>query len=749
MSESASTMDQQADRAGDVVRKYWGYNALRPLQREAMAAAIEGRDSLVVLPTGGGKSLCYQAPALLHDKPTVVVSPLIALMKDQVDALLERSIEAAFLNSSLEVVDRRLVIDGIRSGQFKLIFVAPERFAGDVFFQVLSRAGVGAFAIDEAHCISHWGHDFRGDYRRLGQLKERFPDVPVHAFTATATPRVRDDIVAQLGLKDPVMLVGDFFRSNLTYRVFRRGRGFEDVIRTVRERPGQAGIVYCIRRADVDELSAALRTKGVRAIGYHAGMTDDQRTRAQDDFAEGRTDVVVATVAFGMGIDRSDIRYVIHAAMPKSIEHYQQETGRAGRDGEPAECILFYSGADFGLWQTLVGSGDADDAHRAEQISRLSEMYRLCAGACCRHRRLVTYFGQVWERDGCGACDVCNGELTPLSDSTVIAQKVLSCIARTDQRHGAAHVADVLMGQATERIVARGHDRLSTFGLIPDQPKPSLMGWIDQLIDQDVISRQGEYRVLKLTTKGLEVLKGQAEAKLYEVSGRRASKRGSRGDRGRRGGAAKGRGAKVAGPEPSRSRDEPFDADAVVLFGKLRDLRRGIASEHGMPAYRVFGDKTLREMARVRPTHAEGFLAISGVGPAKYKRFGGPFMDLIRSHVGLPSLAEAGQSPRELTYETAVEAPPGYEDPVMTELDDPLRADRESLRQALFELRKQIAHEQGGPAYIVFGNKTLDELARVRPTTREEMLKIGGVSANKFDKYGQRFLGIILAHEGG
>ncbi len=626
-------MPQPAQQLRDVIKRHWGYESFRPLQCEAMTAAVERRDSLVVLPTGGGKSLCYQAPALLNDRPTVVVSPLIALMKDQVDALLQRDVSSGFLNSSLEPADRRLVIEGIRRGQYKLIFVAPERFAGESFLELLALGGVGTFAIDEAHCISHWGHDFRLDYRRLGLLKERFPDASVHAFTATATPRVREDIVHQLGLRDPAVLVGDFFRPNLSYAIARRRRGFTDVYEAVRDRAGQAGIVYCIRRADVDEVAAALNATGTRAVGYHAGMTDDQRTQAQDAFASGRTDVVIATVAFGMGIDRADIRYVIHAAMPKSIEHYQQETGRAGRDGEPAECILFYSGADFRLWQTILDQNDAPEANRAEQLARLSEMYRFCTGASCRHRRLVTYFGQSWDRDNCGACDLCTGALRPRSDATVLAQKILSCVARTEQRYGAAYVVDVLRGETTDRIVERRHDRLSTFGLIPDEPKTTLMAWIDQLIDQELLVRYGEYPVLRLTAKSLPVLRGEDEAKLFDVKAPRRSKR--EGKRASKSDAARG----ASGPVGATAGDDsPDDAEAVVLFGKLRELRRSIAAERNVPAYLVFGDKTLREMARERPTTASALLDVHGVGPAKSRDFGTRFINVIRSHAGLPAL---------------------------------------------------------------------------------------------------------------
>jgi ATP-dependent DNA helicase RecQ len=626
--------DPAADSLLDIIRKHWGYTSLRPFQHEAMTAAVNRRDSLVVLPTGGGKSLCYQAPALLSEGLTVVVSPLIALMKDQVDALIQRGIDSAFLNSSLESADRRLVIDGIRQRAFKLVFVAPERFASEGFYEVLQEAGVGSFAIDEAHCISHWGHDFRVDYRQLGRLKERFPQASVHAFTATATPRVREDIIVQLGLRDPVVLVGDFFRPNLHYRLSRRARGFGQVIAAIQQRRGQAGIVYCIRRADVDELTGLLEAEGIKAVGYHAGMGDEERTEAQEAFSTGKTDVVVATVAFGMGIDRADIRYVIHAAMPKSIEHYQQETGRAGRDGKPAECILFYSGGDFGLWKNIIEMNDSPN--HDDQVRLLSEMYRFCTGATCRHHRLVSYFGQEWNRGPCGSCDICAGSVRVLPDSTVMAQKILSCVVRTEQRHGAGYVADVLLGKAAEWIVRNGHDKLTTFGLIPDRRKRALTTWMDQLVDQEMLRRNGQYEVLTVTPKGWQVLRGKSEAILHDPGDDRPSRKSRQRKHDVRRPSPEFEVKK--GPERAPPHVEPaephLDTSGRTLFEKLRVLRRTIATERGVPAFMVFSDKTLREIARARPTSKEAMLAVNGVGPAKYKSFGERFVGVVKAHLG-------------------------------------------------------------------------------------------------------------------
>jgi ATP-dependent DNA helicase RecQ len=595
----------------EVVKKYWDYDALRPLQREAMSAALEGRDSLVVLPTGGGKSLCYQAPALLSDKLTVVVSPLISLMKDQVDRLLSRGVPAAFINSSLESSDRSRVQAGIARGEYKLIFVAPERFAAGGFDRVLRMGKVGAFAIDEAHCISHWGHDFRVDYREMGRLKKEFPEASVHAFTATATPRVREDILEQLGLETPEVLVGDFFRPNLNYRCVKRAD--EDVIDEVRKRPGQAGIIYCIRRADVDELSSMLRHEKIRAAPYHAGMDDEARTRTQDRFASGDVDVVVATVAFGMGIDRSDIRYVLHAAMPKSLEHYQQETGRAGRDGKPADCVLFYSGQDYQLWHSIISKNETTDLD--SKLKMLSEMYNFATSARCRHRRLVEYFGQAWPREKCEACDVCTGGLGALPDSSELARTLIAGIARTGQRYGPAYVAEVLAGERTDRVGERGHDSLDVFGLMPGKPKNILISWMHQLVDQGLLRVEGEYGVLRLTPRAGAVLRGEETPSLYGTAPAKKSK---------------GRRAKKEEPEKIADGGTPLNADAKELFELLRTLRREIADENNVPAFMVFSDKTLRAMARQKPTTKNAMLQVHGVGFSKLESFGDRFMRAIK-----------------------------------------------------------------------------------------------------------------------
>ena len=500
------------------MNRVWGFDTLRPLQAEAIDAALANRDALVVLPTGAGKSLCYQVPPLVADELTVVVSPLIALMKDQVDGLVLNAYPAAAVHSgcSQDELDRAQSLAA--DGSLRLLFVAPERLLSVRFDKLLGGMPVSRFAIDEAHCISHWGHDFRPEYRQLATLRQRFPNASIQAFTATATPRVQEDIVKQLSLRDPAVHVGVFDRPNLVYRVLPRVARDDQIAEILSRHKDEGAIVYCISRKDTEAIAEALRARQIDAKAYHAGLNHNKRSRVQEYFINERTDVVVATVAFGMGIDRSNVRCVIHAALPKSVEAFQQETGRAGRDGLESECVLLHSSSDAARWRRLyemsAAEGDSGPEVLQAQLSLLEEMRSFANGAGCRHQSLSNHFGQSYENDGCGACDVCLDELDIRDDSADIARKVLSCIARlrlhSGLDFGAAHVADVLRGSRARKILDHKHDQISTHGILRDHPRDTVMSFINQLIDRGVLERStGEYPVLLLNEASRQVLKAE------------------------------------------------------------------------------------------------------------------------------------------------------------------------------------------------------------------------------------------------
>jgi ATP-dependent DNA helicase RecQ len=595
-----------------IVAQYWGYSTLRPLQREAIDAVLERRDSIVVLPTGGGKSLCFQAPAMVRAGLALVVSPLISLMKDQVDTLVGNGVPAALYNSSLAGDQKASVLAGLRQGRYRLLYVSPERLVGEGsegFLSLIAGCGVSFVAIDEAHCISQWGHDFRPEYRQLGRLRQLLPGISIHAYTATATARVRRDIASQLALQDPVELVGSFDRPNLIYRVLPRATLKKQLQDVLGRHKGEAGIIYCTSRKEVDALAAWLTGSGIPSLPYHAGLSDSERSRHQDAFLSERADVIVATVAFGMGIDRSDVRYVIHAGAPRSLEHYQQESGRAGRDGLEAECLLIYSGADFMRWrQMLERNGELTDASR----NLLQQMERYATGVGCRHRHLAQYFGDRYPSDGCAACDVCLDELEKPSDPVVVARKILSCVVRVGQRFGATHVASVLRGHASEQVIARGHQSLSTFALMPDASVAEIRGYIEQLTGLRLLQQTDDaYPVLTLTAKGLELLKDETSVPGLALARQRPPR-------------------KDAARPKSRVEAESWQDVDRELFDRLRALRLEIARSRGVPSYVIFHDATLREMARIRPATISQLLNVKGVGARKAEELGDTFLAAIR-----------------------------------------------------------------------------------------------------------------------
>ncbi|MBL6712430.1 MAG: DNA helicase RecQ [Pirellulales bacterium] len=600
------------EAVSELLSRWWGFEQLRPLQSDAIAAALAGRDSLVVMPTGGGKSLCYQLPPLVGDSTDVVVSPLVALMKDQVDALEAIGYPAAALYAGLSEGERLSIRRRLEAGELRLLFTAPERLVNTGLIDLLARVGVKRFAIDEAHCISQWGHDFRPEYRQLTMLRDRFPQASVHAFTATATPRVREDIASQLALREPATLVGTFDRPNLIYRVVPRADRTNQVMQILGRHRGEASIVYCMSRRETETLAARLAAEGFLARPYHAKLTPDARHKTQEAFANETIDTVVATVAFGMGIDRSDVRLVLHTSLPKSIEAYQQETGRAGRDGLAAECVLLYSSADVFSWESLVRKTvqeselDADEAEAfiASQLEHLHAMRRYARAARCRHRGLSEYFGQDYNEASCGACDVCLGETESLPDATVVAQKILSCVYRVEQRFGVRHVCEVLRGAKTEGVERHRHDQLSTYGLLAGLDQRSCENLVHQLLDQGLLTRsEGDRPVVQLAEAAWEVLRGNQQVVLLA-------------------------------PRAGKTKTTKADADDWEgvdreLFEHLRRWRRRVSQERGKPAWTILDDKALRSIARDKPLSPAALLRCRGIGEKRLAEFGQDILDLV------------------------------------------------------------------------------------------------------------------------
>jgi ATP-dependent DNA helicase RecQ len=596
------------DTLRSLLKRHFGHDAYRPFQREIMTAALAGKDVVAILPTGAGKSLCFQLPALARAGLTLVVSPLIALMKDQVDALTASGVAATFLNSSIpagEAARRRV---GLEQGRYRLLYVAPERVLMPGFVEDLRRWRVTAVAVDEAHCISEWGHDFRPEYRQLAQVREALPGVPFLALTATATEPVRDDIVRQLRLARPEVFLASFNRPNLSYSVVPKSKPTRQVHAFVRDRPEDAGIVYVQSRRSAESLAAALAAEGVKAVAYHAGLPPEERVANQEAFIRDEARVVCATIAFGMGIDKPDVRYVIHADLPKNIEGYYQETGRAGRDGLPADCLLLYSRGD--LVRNLKFLDGMTDAQAAEIAARQMRMMADFAEIGeCRRAALLDYFGEAWPGDNCGGCDIC---LQPreIWDATAPAQKLLSCLFRIRQKSGfgtgLTHVVEVLAGANTEKVRRWGHDRISTYGIGRDMPREEWAALGRQLIRLGHIEEGGDhFQALALSASGLAALKARTPILLTRPPV-----------------------AAAAAPRIPRAGSIVCDEG---LLARLRTLRKRLADDRGVPPYVVFGDTSLRHMGRRYPQTESAFLAIPGVGSRKLVDYGPVFLAEIKA----------------------------------------------------------------------------------------------------------------------
>ncbi len=585
----------------NTLRKVFGFRQFRPNQESVVRAILEKRDVLAVMPTGGGKSLCYQLPAVLLPGTCMVISPLIALMKDQVDGARSNGIRAAFLNSSQSSDERDEVMHNLLSNSLDLLYVAPERFILSHFRETLSRVQLSMAVIDEAHCISEWGHDFRPDYLSLSDLVTLFPHTPVAAFTATATHRVQQDILDRLALRNPLIVRASFDRPNLIYDVCFKDNADAQMVALLKSNPGKAGIIYRTRRKSVSDTAAMLQAKGFRALPYHAGLSDTERKRNQEAFIRDEADVIVATIAFGMGIDKSNIRFVIHADLPKSIENYYQETGRAGRDGEPAECTLLFTQGDIPKLRFFIDSM-VDETERARALGALSKVITFASSSVCRRKTLLDYFGESYSRQNCGSCDICLGT-RELVDCTLQAQMVLSAMVRTEERFGAIHIVDIVTGSQNKKILDFGHDHLKTYGVGKGHDKKYWRRLIDELLAQQVIKKsEGLYPTLFLLPKAGRILKHEERIDMVRVLDKKKGQ-----------------------PHPIES-DAPYDSQ---LFELLRSLRKQLADEQGIPPYVVFSDRTLHDMAAHLPRTAEAMLAVSGVGEIKLERYGRQFLRLI------------------------------------------------------------------------------------------------------------------------
>ncbi|MDC7225228.1 MAG: DNA helicase RecQ [Spirochaetales bacterium] len=591
-----------------ILKDQFGYKKFRDNQEDIIKAVLDGRDVFAAMPTGGGKSICYQLPSIVFDGLSIVVSPLVALMKDQVDEAVENGLNAAFINSSLSPAEAQAVYSDLFKGRIKLLYLSPERLSLDGYYEKLRDLPVKFFAVDEAHCLSEWGHDFRPDYLNLSRIKKYFPDVPVAAFTATATIQVQNDIINLLKLVDPYTVRASFNRPELFYRVEQKNGALDQITAFIRDHGGQAGIVYRTSRKDVEKTADYLVSKGIKARAYHAGLPQKDRQKCQDAFNRDKIDVICATIAFGMGINKMNVRFVVHGDLPRSMEGYYQETGRAGRDGAEAHCLLLYSGGDMMKIQYHINNmHDGIEKKKAE--ANLRRMSSFASVNVCRRKQLLEYFDEPAD-EHCGFCDICTDKIEKINAS-VDAQKVMSAVVRTGERFGIVHVIDVVCGADTEKIRKFGHEKLKTYGAGSDKPKSWWRSIVDDLIRQDAVYQDAEsYNAVKLNPKGREILYGREPFYILKkevVTVKTASK------------SLAGLGA--------ANYDE-------ALYAILREYRNSLAADKNIPSYIIFSDRSLKDMCIIKPVDNSSFLRVHGVGEKKLSEYGPLFIPKIREYLG-------------------------------------------------------------------------------------------------------------------